>query len=389
MRTPSLRRHKTGQAFVVINRKHHYLGKWGSDESEAEYRRLVGEYLACGHKDVFRLPVDSITVAALCTTYFEHCLGYYQDKESNRIKVAIRPLVELYGDTLAKDFAPHHLKAVRQSIVDGKYFDERKRENIPTRTYVNTIVKCIRRMFRWASGEGMLPPSIHQALADLAPLKRGRTTAREPEKIKPVDPATVQQTIERLPPVLADMIRFQSLVGCRPGEVCDIQPCMVDRSVGDVWEIKLDAHKTAWRGTERILYIGPKAQAILTPYLDRDPCAYCFSPIEAFHQRRPRIVPKSCGNGIGKSNHTPKTSRQISDHYNTHSYGRAIARVCEENNIPRWSPNQLRHAAATNVRRVIGLEAASAILGHSQITTTQIYAEASRELAINTAKRLG
>ena len=388
MRVPSLRRHKSGRAYVVINRKYHYLGKWGTEESEKEYRRLVGEFVSCGHRDVFRLPVDSITIAALCTTYYEHCLGYYQEKESNRIKVAIRPLVELYGDTLAKDFAPHHLKAVRQSIVEGTYFDSRKKEKTPTRTYVNTIVKCIRRMFRWSSGEGILPPTIHQALGDLAPLKRGRTTAREPDKVKPVEPSTVDRTIEHLPKVIADMIRFQSLVGCRPGEVCDIQPCMVDRS-GPVWEVRLDTHKTAWRGTERILYIGPKAQAILLPYLERDPQSHCFSPREALHQRRPRTVAESCGNTRGNSNHTPKSNRRIGDHYNTHSYGRAIARVCDEYDIPRWSPNQLRHAAATNVRRVIGLEAASAILGHSQITTTQIYAETSRELAINTAMRLG
>ena len=32
----------------------------------------------------------------------------------------------------------------------------------------------------------------------------------------------------------------------------------------------------------------------------------------------------------------------------------------------RWSPNQLRHAAATEVRKQFGLEAAQIILGHSR-----------------------
>jgi site-specific recombinase XerC len=47
--------------------------------------------------------------------------------------------------------------------------------------------------------------------------------------------------------------------------------------------------------------------------------------------------------------------------------------------VPRWSPNRLRHSAATELRSKYGLEAAQVILGHSQADVTQIYAE--RDLA--------
>ena len=40
----------------------------------------------------------------------------------------------------------------------------------------------------------------------------------------------------------------------------------------------------------------------------------------------------------------------------------------------RWSPNRLRHAAATEIRREVGLEEAQIILGHSRADVTQIYA---------------
>ena len=40
---------------------------------------------------------------------------------------------------------------------------------------------------------------------------------------------------------------------------------------------------------------------------------------------------------------------------------------------------QLRHSAATDIRRQFGIEAAQCVLGHSEIGTTQIYAE--RDLA--------
>jgi site-specific recombinase XerC len=44
-----------------------------------------------------------------------------------------------------------------------------------------------------------------------------------------------------------------------------------------------------------------------------------------------------------------------------------------------WSPNQLRHSAATEIRSRFGLEAAQVILGHSRADVTQVYAE--RDLA--------
>ena len=43
--------------------------------------------------------------------------------------------------------------------------------------------------------------------------------------------------------------------------------------------------------------------------------------------------------------------------------------------MPAWSPLQLRHTAATAIRARYGLEAAKAILGHSRVETSQIYAE--------------
>jgi hypothetical protein len=49
VRVPSYRRHKpTGQAVVTLNGKDHYLGKWNTAASRAEYGRVTGEWLAGG-----------------------------------------------------------------------------------------------------------------------------------------------------------------------------------------------------------------------------------------------------------------------------------------------------------------------------------------------------
>ena len=43
--------------------------------------------------------------------------------------------------------------------------------------------------------------------------------------------------------------------------------------------------------------------------------------------------------------------------------------------LAEWSPNQLRHTAGSEVRAEFRAEHAQAILGHSNLSTTEIYAE--------------
>jgi site-specific recombinase XerC len=55
----------------------------------------------------------------------------------------------------------------------------------------------------------------------------------------------------------------------------------------------------------------------------------------------------------------------------------------------RWSPNQLRHTAATEIRRQFGLEAAQVTLGHSNANVTQIYAERDLSKAAEIMRQVG
>jgi integrase len=54
-----------------------------------------------------------------------------------------------------------------------------------------------------------------------------------------------------------------------------------------------------------------------------------------------------------------------------------------------WSPHQLRHSRATDIRRQYGLEAAQVTLGHSRMNVTEIYAEKNHELAVRVAREVG
>src|SRR5205085_2809497 len=63
------------------------------------------------------------------------------------------------------------------------------------------------------------------------------------------------------------MIELQLLTGMRPGEVCAIRTAYIDRS-GKLWLYKPAEHKTAYRGHERTIYLGPRAQRVVEPFFN-------------------------------------------------------------------------------------------------------------------------
>jgi site-specific recombinase XerC len=57
--------------------------------------------------------------------------------------------------------------------------------------------------------------------------------------------------------------------------------------------------------------------------------------------------------------------------------------------MEKWSPNQLRHTAATRIRRRYGIELARIILGHTNLVTTQVYTEADFHKALSVIGEFG
>jgi hypothetical protein len=189
-----------------------------------------------------------------------------------------------------------------------------------------------------------------------------------------------------------------------------LRPVDVDK-FGDVWEYRPAEHKTANREQDRIVYIGPRGQDILRPYLLRGAEEFCFSPRDSEEKRRAiryeaRLTPMSCGNTIG-TNRVRRPKRVVGQRYTPQSYLYAVRRACDRafpvpddiaddvaaaekwRSDHRWSPNRLRHALATKVRREFDIEAAKVLLGHSQINISGHYAEQDRRRAIEVSKRIG
>jgi hypothetical protein len=145
---PSLRHHKpSGQAVVTLSGRDYYLGKHGSGEAKAEYDRLISEWLVHGRN--LPLPTAAgpadITINELLVAYLDFADGYYRKNgqptsEPESIRVTIRCLRRLYGHTLAREFGPLALKAIRQGMID---------EGL-CRNEVNKRTGRLVRLFKWA-----------------------------------------------------------------------------------------------------------------------------------------------------------------------------------------------------------------------------------------------
>lgn len=389
LKVPSYRHHKpSGRAVVTIDGKDYYLGKWNTDESKQTYDRLITEWLAGGRRLATLNSAAEPTIIELIACYWRYAEGYYRKNgqptdEIHGIRAALRPLKRLYGRQSARDFGPLALKAVRQVMIDeGK-----------SRSYINDNVARVKRMFRWAVENELVAPAVHHGLQAVPGLRRGRSKAREPAPTKPVPNDLVDATLPHLSPVVTAMIELQRLTGMRSGELTIIRGCDLDTN-GQIWVYTPATHKTEHHGHSRPIYLGPRAQEVIRPFLKADLSAYLFCPRESEEIRNERKcaarkTPMTPSQAKRRPKQRPK--RTAGDHYTTDSYRRAVIRGCDKafpspdgltpeeteewRKEHRWHPHQLRHSAATRLRKEFGLEAARVVLGHRSAAVTDLYAE--------------
>ncbi|MEQ8790065.1 MAG: site-specific integrase [Pirellulaceae bacterium] len=414
-RKPSYLLHKpTGQARVRIDGKDHYLGPHDSPESRERYEALVTQWLLRnGDTTQYTLSVDDLALL-----YIEFASSYYRKpngeptSEITSIRHALRPLIRRFGTSPIRDFGPRKLKQVREDLIRVGH----------CRTNINRMVDRIKRMFTWGVSEEYVAPAVASALSSVKGLRKGRTNAEESRPVEPVDDAAVQATLPHLPTTVAAMVRLQLLTGSRPGEICAIRPCDITQGTDGVWRYVPEFHKTEHHGKQRRIFLGPQAQEVLRPYLDREPHAYCFSPQDSERERnaarraarKSKVTPSQQARKLKADRARPPMERYTKD-----SYRRAVQRACElafgmpkdlrcipqkldkmertrrqaearewrRNNC--WTPNQLRHNRATELRRRFGIEAARTVLGHASPDTTLIYAEADFTRAADVMREIG
>lgn len=383
---PKYQIHKaSGRAFVWWQGKRHYLGTAGSAESYEAYHRFVAEIARNNGAIIPQMTertsknnAAEITVNDVMAAYLTNKRDVISGKEFENTIYSFKPLRKFHGHTLAEQFGPKALKLVRQAMIDHGL----------ARKVINQRIGRIKRLFKFAVAEEMVSPTVYQALLAVEGLRAGHTEARETEPIQPISNEQIELLMPFLSSVNAAMIKLQRLTGMRPGEVCRMRTVDIDRS-GEVWFYRPSSHKNKWRGRDRVIPLGPQSQELLLPFLDRDVESYLFTPHESYLWLRQNSYPGR------KERKTPvypcelrrrakrQARRKVSrfrSRFTTNSYDRAIKNAIQRAGkggvaVESWSPNQLRHTRATELRKEYGLEAAQVILGHAKADVTQIYAE--------------
>lgn len=395
-RIPAYCIHKTkGQAYVRLGSQMIYLGLPGSPESKAKYDREVAEWIARGRTPAQPISSAGRSVNEILLAYRRYAATYYINadgtpaQEIERINLAFRPVMRLYGEMATGNFGPKALQVVRQSMIDDQL----------CRTTINQRIGCIKRAFSWAVSEELVPSSIFHGLASVKGLRRGRTPAKEGTPVKPVPPEYVEAAMKFLPPIVQAMVKLHELTGMRSGELVIMRACDIEiQRPGEPWLYRPSKHKTQNRGHERVVALGPRAQQILKPFLKPDLQGYLFSPAQARAERdaAKRLARKSPVPPSQACRKKRRPKRQPGERYTNASYRRAIAYAVKQavkaKLIPpgaTWHPHQLRHNCATRIRRSVSLDAARAALGHRSLVQTADYAELDRDLAIEVAAKMG
>ncbi|MBX3363922.1 MAG: site-specific integrase [Phycisphaeraceae bacterium] len=450
-RKPPAYRQRSGytQAIVTLTdavtkrRQDYWLGEYGSPESRQLYYRVLAEYEALGR----RLPdlPDAVPAAATAATggpdvgelalqYWRRVAREFLPKRCNAIKATLRLLRQMDGSTRVAQYGPKRLRLLREAMISGDPAATPPRKPW-SRTTVNDRVRIVVAVFRWGVTQEMVPASVADALGMLEPLKRGRSRAKEGKKVGPVPEFLLEETMQHLPSPVRAMVRLQLLTGARPGEIVGLRGRDIDRDGRTgLLVARLSEHKTAHLGAEREVYFGPEAETVLEPFLrERNPNRPLFSPAEAEAERRARQharrkTPIGYGNRPG-TNRVEDPERGPGDAYTVGSYRRAIQYACDRAFPPpahlrprengdgrretekqclarltdrekrelaewrrthRWHPHQIRHSAATRIRREFGLEAAQLVLGHSSaVITDAVYAERDQSKVVEVIRRVG
>ena len=200
-RDPKYRHHKARNLAVVrIEGKDYYLGRFGTEESKFRYHRLLADWRAglLVRKSMNRDPEKTdtqtdtdLSVAELAAKYWEFAKQYYRkDGKLTQpgIRIALRYLRETSGQTKAKYFGPKALKLIRERLIVSDL----------SRRYVNDNIARIKRCFRWATEEELIPGHVYHALRAVSSLAAGRSDARETEPIQPVEASAVGTTAAHL-----------------------------------------------------------------------------------------------------------------------------------------------------------------------------------------------
>lgn len=268
---PGYWHHKpSGQAYVRIDGKDHYLGRFDSPESRDQYDELIAEWIRTQNVDRHTLRIDELALKYLAFAREHYRKDGCETSEVVAVRGCLRVLVAVAGDIRARDFGPLLLQEVRDQMIALGW----------KRKAINKQIGRIRRCFKWAVQYELISPDTLVALKTVPGLRRGRSEAAESIPVMPVSDAAVESIRPFVSRQVWGMIELQLATGMRPGEVAAMRGCDLNMS-SELWVYIPESHKTEHHGRDRQVILGPKSQEIVRRFLSTNLTAYLFSPADA------------------------------------------------------------------------------------------------------------
>ncbi|MFZ5832392.1 MAG: tyrosine-type recombinase/integrase [Planctomycetota bacterium] len=423
---PELKHSKSlGQAYVNWNGGRRWLGVWDGQgmppnvvlqqyltvlvELEQEFQRSLTGTPAPPAAD--EIPHISEAVVTYLNYLRNDPKGYLLadgtlSRHYDLTRTALTTLVALFGERLVTQFSPGDLERVQMAMVDHLRWYTGPPEQMPapwSRLTINRHISRIRRFFKWLEFHSLVPAGTFERLRTLQGIPKGRGIAYDPPERRVLVADTEIEIVCRYttPPVAA-MIRLQRLTGARPSEICLLRvavPGQPDRGVfrnDAIWHYRPERHKTEDSGGDRTILLGAEEQAILRPFLGRPPEQYLFSPAEAadwsdaHRDRAPRTTKRHrCEERRVKAAKAEVRRRgrqnRCGVRYTRTSYAQAVRRAIRRAQrageaVGTWTPYDLRHTRATEISRAFGPRAAQAVMGHTNLKTTEVYLHEQQRL---------
>jgi hypothetical protein len=129
--------------------------------------------------------------------YYTHAVATMPDVEVEKVKAALKPVRELYGEIPAAKFGPVAFKAVRVRLVDAGLCISTIRDRLG----------IIKRMIGWGVENEMLPGDALHRLKAVQPLRAGRDGVKPSRKVRPVSEEHIQAILPHVPALTSPAFR--------------------------------------------------------------------------------------------------------------------------------------------------------------------------------------
>lgn len=347
-----------------------YLGLWGSEKAEAEYRRLAREYYSES-----RTPIPINKEPKLYDVYsrFIDDLENKNDEADKRCyRSAIWYAMQILPNIPCRELEIKHLIQYQDYLVRiandtcNEIRNERgqliqRKKGVWTRQTVNRLFKFHKTVLRYGANKGLIPYGFLYALQNV-PAVPPQAGLAETEAVQAVSDEDVLKTLPFMDAQTADIVLLIRGAVLRPIECCRLRLCDLDTS-GDCWCGHVQG-KTDWRGYSRFIAFSKEETEILKKWsAGKKPEEYIFSP--------------------------PGKNRQWQVTHLGRHVKKAIALATKNGvNVTPWTLYQLRHSGYTENATQYGAETASKIAGN-HLDMARIYDHSARNIAMEKAEERG